>query len=220
MSSYDEQYKRNCKKIFLVVLIAIVLVFMFPYIKYFLNNNKNIIIVPPESYYFYSTADTPGDSYHVPDGDYENSWLDYDSNIRHCLIDSSHFNKQDRTIYVTGYTYNYPFKPEITVNGKEVKVKTERSNKKKLYHFEIPGPILPNQIYTIKITCENKSCTSKTVFHEDIEKSKITERIVYYTIKGSKYHYNKNCKVLQISERIIEGTKSFCGKNDPCDLCC
>lgn len=45
------------------------------------------------------------------------------------------------------------------------------------------------------------------------------DRIVYWTPKGKSYHYNRNCKALKRSKKILSGPLSRCPKKDPCNFC-
>lgn len=42
---------------------------------------------------------------------------------------------------------------------------------------------------------------------------------VYYTTNGKSYHTTKGCPTLSRSKKILSGTISSSGKNDPCDRC-
>ena len=45
------------------------------------------------------------------------------------------------------------------------------------------------------------------------------DRTVYWTSGGKSYHYDKNCRTLARSKKILEGAASSCPKTDPCNVC-
>ncbi|OPJ59499.1 ComEC/Rec2 family competence protein [Clostridium oryzae] len=63
------------------------------------------------------------------------------------------------------------------------------------------------------------STGSKAEIRKDTNTKIKNNRIVYWTVSGRSYHYDKNCPTLRRSKKIISGVLSKSPKKDPCDLC-
>lgn len=211
-----------------IIVLFFLILFVNPikYFKYWMDNDKRIIVDIVDTFCF---SNNDGyDLYNLYEyDDCEDSWYDDKDGIYHVYIDVNYLFTNETDIYTTGRYMNYPKKPEISVNGVKVnKVKTENTGNSnifyfnKLYHFYLETPIELNKVYKIEVKCDTDVKTTKIMFHEDVDSSEISKsEIIYYTANGSVYHLNKDCRYLNDSMHISEGTIKYCGKYKCCETC-
>lgn len=196
------------------------------YLQYFFRKEKNTIILLPERLNIFEKNEL-NDYIYIYEGDNsESCWHDIDKNIYHVFIDRDVFSSDDESVEITGKYWNYPFNPDVYINGESVNVKSCNNNKahdyvylERQYFFKINFSIVPNKIYKMKIYCKDISENFNIVFHESEESLPYSQEKVYYTPNGTAYHKNKKCIALKNSEHVFRGTTEYVGKTE-CWLCC
>jgi len=99
-----------------------------------------------------------------------------------------------------------------TSDGKNITFNTKPDS----YAFLGRGPSASSKSFL-----SSGSSTAKTVATL-VPKSSNNSKIVYYTPTGKSYHYDKNCRALSRSKKILSGTLGEAlssSHNDPCNIC-
>lgn len=222
--------KKTKKAVFIFIISAAVLLCLFwGHLQYFFKKDKKTIVFVPETIAFYNESGDETDSIFICDGSNdEDCWHDVDTGIYHLFIDRDIFISYEGHARLSGKYWNYPYTPDIYIDGESIVEKSENSGRTgdyvyidRCYSFEMDFPLEPNKTYTVEINCADISEEFQVMFHESEESipDSMKRKIVHYTLNGTVYHRNKECRYLQDSENILSGTIEYSGKEKSCSAC-
>ena len=153
------------------------------YVRFFLTDGKDATVAAPDAFYFaLSTSDAPGELYEFYSDDYDPDYPDdgyeIETDTHHVFVDKKYLNNDDATLYVSGSYRNYPFKPTVKVDGRQIEAVSfsntgyadgifSKTYVARLYHFYINDRILEGHTYEMYVRCDNITDVVKVMFHSD-----------------------------------------------------